>query len=1082
MKQLLPKPQRSLGYLSLLTALWMVLFSLTSQAQDRTLSGTVRGQDDQQPLAGVAVRVKNSNQGTTTNADGTYRLTVPAGAETLIFTFVGHTTQEEAIGNRTQIDVLLAADQRLLEEVVVTSLGITKAKRDLSYATQTIKAQDLVKAREPNPVNALVGKVAGLNIGASAELLRAPQVLLRGGRPLFVVDGVPIVSDTYNINPDDIESYDVIKGPSGSALYGSRATNGVIIITTKKGSKDKRGFSVEVNSSTMTENGFLAIPKVQDEYGPGNKGTYSFVDGRGGGLNDGDYDVWGPKFEGQLIAQYDSPIDPQTGKRIPTPWVARGKDNLKRFLRPGVLSTNSVAISATSGKTDLRFGITNQYQKGMVPNTDLNSTTFSATLGQNISDRVRFESNFNFSRQASANYPDVNYGPNSLIYNTVIWAGADWNVDDMKQLWQPGKEGIQQIYAEYQRYNNPWFVAKEWLRGHYNNTYNGYALMKFDLLKNLELQARTQVTGYELFRNEKMPYSATTYGREQAKGDYREDRRSLLENNTDVLLNYNKTFAHDISLRAVGGFSGRFFRYNSNYASTDYLSVPGVYTFDNSLNPTRANSFNSRMQVLSALYSVDVNLGRYATLSTTGRWDKNSTLPSDKNVYFYPSAGVSTVVSDYVRTPAAISFVKLRASYANVKEAFTQQNVYTAFSPLDGSNPLGYGQTFASPYEGPSYGTTVAYTISRPYNNEAAASYANALVDPNLKPSSRTSFEAGLDVRFLKNRIGLDVAYFSYLDGPRIFGLTLPEATGYSSLTTNGIKSQKRGLEIALTGTALKSARGLNWDVTLNWSTFQEYLKEIYGSQTRLNQFYKVGDRLDAYYGSAFARTREGQIINDANGRPVVNPVNQFLGYTNADFAFGFINKFNYRNFFLNVQVDGRVGGVIEDYIQKQTFRGGRHIETVQGKMGEARYQDYKGVASWVGPGVVLTNGNIQYDVDGNITNFESLRFSPMSDANKTYLQDWISRYYNTNEANMISRSFVKLREVTFGYQIPSQVLQGRLGFVKSASISFVGRNLLYWAEKKDLDVEQFVSYSDRGSSLQTPTTRRYGVNINLIF
>ncbi|SDM57617.1 SusC/RagA family TonB-linked outer membrane protein [Siphonobacter aquaeclarae] len=1057
-------------------------FLFPGYAQQRTLSGKVLSAEDSQPLAGVAVRVKNTNRGVNTDADGRYRLTILSDKDIVVFTFVGHEPAEEVVGNRTELSVSLKTDHKLLNEVVVTSLGIQKAKRDLSYATQSIKAQDLIKAREPNPVNALVGKIAGLNIGASAELLRAPQVLLRGGRPLFVVDGVPIISDTYNINPDDIESYDVIKGPSGSALYGSRAVNGVIIITTKKGSRDKRGVSVEVNSSTMVEQGFLAIPKVQDLYGPGDHGTYSFVDGRGGGKNDGDYDIWGPKFEGQLIPQYDSPVDPATGIRKGTPWIARGKDNLTRFLRPGILSTNSVSVSSSSEKTDLRFGVTNQYQQGMIPNTQLNSTTFSATLGQNLSDKVRFESNFNFSRQASANYPDVNYGPNSLIYNMVIWGGADWNVDDMKQLWQPGKEGIQQIYAEYQRYNNPWFVAKEWKRGHYNNSYNGYALMKFRLRDDLELQARTQVTGYELFRNEKMPYSATTYGREQAKGDYREDRRSLLENNTDVLLNYNKTFRNEISVRAVAGLSGRFFRYNGNYASTDYLNVPGVYSFDNSLNAVRANSFNSQMQVLSALYSVDVNLGKYATVSTTGRWDKNSTLPSSKNVFFYPSAGVSSVISDFVPMPQAISFVKLRASYANVKDAFTQQNIYTAFSALSGGNPLGYGQTFASPYDGPSYGTTVAYTISRPYNNEVAASYSNSLLDPNLKPSSRTSFEAGLDIRFLKNRIGLDVSYFSYLDGPRIFGLTLPEATGYTSLTTNGIKSQRRGLEIALTGTALKSARGLNWDVTVNWSTFQEYLKEIYGNQARLNQFYKIGDRLDAYYGSAFYRTKEGQIINDASGRPIVNAVSQFLGNTNADFAFGFINKFSYRNFFLNVQIDGRVGGVIEDYIQKQTFRGGRHIETVEGKMGDARFQDYKGVKSWVGPGVVLTEGSIQPDVDGKITNYDKLSFTPMSDKYKTYLQDWISRYYNTNEANIISRSFVKLREVTFGYQVPSRLLTGRMSFLKGASVSFVARNLLYFAAKKDLDVEQFVNYSNTSSDLQTPTTRRYGVNINLTF
>jgi TonB-linked SusC/RagA family outer membrane protein len=1049
-------------------------------AQDRLLEGRVIAADDQQPLPGASVLVKGTTRGTTTDAQGTFRLSVSNNA-TVVISGIGYAPQEIAVGSQTYLDVTLQLDVQQLSEVVVTALGIAKEKRDLTYASQGVKGSDLIRAREPNPINALTGKVAGLSIGASAELLRAPQVLLRGGRPLFVVDGVPILSDTYNVNPDDIESFEVVKGPSGSALYGSRATNGVILITTKKGSKDKRGFAVEVNTSQMLESGFIAIPKVQDEYGPGDHGRYAFVDGRGGGLNDGDYDVWGPKFEGQLIPQYDSPIDPATGQRLPTPWVARGRDNLTRFLRPGVLSVNNVAVSSSTERSDLRFSVSHQHQRGLVPNTSLNVTGFSATLGQNFSKRVRFESNVNFSRQYSDNYPDVNYGPNSLIYNTVIWAGADWNIDDMRQIWQPGREGLQQIYAEYQRYNNPWFVSNYWLRGHYNNQYNGYALMRFDLTDHLQLQARTQITGYDLLRNEKMPVSATSYGREEARGDYREDRRNLLENNSDLLLTYTRTFARDVSVRAVAGVAGRVFNYTGNYATTDYLNVPGVYNFANSRNPVRAFNYNARMQVLSALYSLDLNLGKYANLAFTGRWDQNSTLPAGRNVYFYPSVGVGTVVSDYVTMPGAVSFLKFRASYANVKDSFTQSTIGSAFDALGGGNPIGYGQSYASPYDGPSYGTTVAYSVPRPYNNDAAAYYSNRLVDPNLRPSSRTNVEAGGEIRFLKNRLGLDVAYFRYLDGPRIFGLTLPEPTGYTALTTNGIKSARSGFEIALTGTALKSTRGLNWDVTVNWSTFQERLKEIYGDQDRLNQFYQIGDRLDKYFGRAFLRDPAGNIVNDVSGRPIYNPVNRFLGYTNADWAFGFINQFKYRNVFLNVQLDGRVGGVIENYIQKQTFRGGRHIATVQGSMGEARYQDYQGVKSWVGPGVVLTGGTVQYDPDGNVLNYNELRFEPMGEKYATFLQDWISRYYNSNEGNMISRSFMKLREVTLGYTFPTTGA-GRFGFIKGASVALVGRNLLYFAAKKDVDVEQFVSYDTRGSDLQTPTTRRFGVNVNLVF
>ncbi|NBB19295.1 SusC/RagA family TonB-linked outer membrane protein [Runella sp. CRIBMP] len=1058
---------------------WVSLFILTLSvassllAQEITVQGRITDAENNAPLPGVSVVVKGTNRGTNTDGEGRYRLSV-APNSTLVFSFVGYNAQEISVGNRSTLDLKMAQDLKQLQEVVVTALGIQKDKKTLAFATQSVKGSDLIKAREPNPINSLIGKVAGLNVGASAELLRAPQVSLRGGRPLYVVDGIPINSDTWNISPDDIESMDVLKGPSGTALYGFRAQNGVIMITTKKGSKDKRGFAVDVNSSTMFDNGFISMPRVQDQYGPGDHGKYAFVDGRGGGVNDGDYDIWGPPLDGRLLTQYDSPIDPATGKRIPTPWLPRGANNLQRFVRTGILSNNNVSVSASNDKADLRVSLSHQYQRGIIPNTQLNITNLNTSFGYSFSKKLRFESTINYSRQYTPNIPDVDYGPNSLIYNSIIWGGADWNVDDMKQLWQPGKEGVQQIYAEYQRYNNPWFVVKEWLRGHYKNDIYAYALGKYQITDYLNAQIRTQVTTYDILRTEKMPYSATSYGREEARGDYREDRRSLWENNTDALVNFDKEVAKNITVRASVGASMRLFRYNSNFASTDYLNVPGVYSFSNSRNPVQAYNFAAYMKVLSGYYSADVSLSKYANLSVTGRWDKTSTLPSGRNVGFYPSVGLTTVISDYVKLPDAITFLKLRASFARVKEAFTQATI-----GVPPNTPVPYGANYTSSYDGPSYGTTVAYSISRPYNNEAAAYYSTRLVDPNIQPSTRTNYEGGLEMKFMNNRLGLDVTYFNYLDGPQIFGLTLPESTGYGALTTNGIKTQRKGLEIAVSGNVLKSSTGLNWDILANWSTWQETLKEIYGSQTRLNQFYKIGDRMDAYYGRAFVRTQDGQIVNDASGRPIYNPVNQFLGYTNPDWTFGFQNKFSYKNFNFSFQFDGRVGGVIENYIQKQTFRGGRHQATVEGAMGIARLADTQGQKTWVGEGVVLTGGTIKYDPDGLVTNYGELNFTPMSSANATFLQDWISRYYNSNEGNMINRTFVKLRELQVGYSLPAGLLGKN---IKQATISLVGRNLLYFAHSKDLDVEQFVNYTDRGSSLQTPTMRRYGININFTF
>lgn len=1051
-----------------------LLLTVAAYAQT-SVTGKVTASDDNSALPGVSIVVKGTTTGTATRSDGTYSLTVPNRNATLIFSFIGYQSQEVAVGGRSVIDLQLTSDPQLLNEVIVTALGIKKDVRNIGVAIQTVEGASLIKAREPNPVNSLVGKVAGLTIGASAELLRRPNISLRGNQDvLFVVDGVPINSDTWNISPDDIETYSVLKGASASALYGFRGKNGAILITTRRGSKDKRGFSVEVNSSQMIENGFNAIPKVQDLYGPGDHGVYEFVDGRGGGKNDGDYDVWGPPLDGRLLPQYDSPIDPATGKRIPTPWIPRGKNNLTRFLRPGLLSTNNIAVASTGEKHDLRFSISHIYQRGIVPNTQLNSTNFNVTAGYNFTPRLRFESGLQFNRQYTPNYPDVNYGPNSLIYNMVIWGGADWNVDDMRQIWQPGKEGVQQIYAEYQRYNNPWFVAEYWLRGHYKNDVIGQLSMRYNLAPGLDATLRTQATTYSLLRTEKLPYSMTSYGREEAMGDYREDRRNLFDSNTELLFKYDRKVGSFLNVSAIAGGNLRVFNYNSNWASTNYLNVPGVYNFANSARPGFMANYQADMRVNSAYYSADFTIKDVLTLSTTGRVDQLSTLPKGSNTFFYPSVAMSTVISDYVKLPEAISFLKLRGSYANVKDGLTAS---TIISTPGQSFPVGYGQNYASSYDGPTYQNSAVYNTPLVYNNQPSAYFTNTLNNRNIQPNSTSQFEGGLDIRFLRNRLALDAVYFVSDDGPRIFSLPLSEATGYSAALVNGIKTRKKGVELSLTGQALRSASGLNWDVLANWSTFTERLTEIYPGLTTLNTFLKVGDRMDRYFDQTFVRTPDGQLINDAGGRPIINPVSQFLGYINPDFVWGLNNRFTYKNFLFSFQFDGRVGGVIANYIQRQTFRGGRHIETVEGAMGEARLNDTKGIKSWVGEGVkIVGNGKLNFDADGNVTNFAELQFAPND--TKQFLQDYISRRYGPNGGNLMSRSFAKLREVVIGYSLPTPLLS-RLG-VRQASISLVGRNLLYFAEKKDIDLEQFIGGGS--SDLQTPTMRRYGVNLNLTF
>jgi len=1071
MKQITPNLTR------LLLAFAIMCLPHFLTAQNLTVKGKITDANGL-PLESANIVGKGSKKSAISRADGSFEITA-ANGEKLTVTIVGFQNQQITASSEF-LTIQLVADSRQMNEVVVTALGLKKEKRIIGYSTQEVKGSDLVKAREPNPINSLVGKVAGLTVGSSAELLGNPQVLLRGGNiSLYVVDGVPINSDTWNISPDDIESYTVLKGPVASALYGYRGQNGAIIINTKKGTKDKRGYSVEFNSSTMVNKGFIALPKTQDLYGPGDHGKYKFVDGKGGGVNDNDYDVWGPRFDGQLIEQYDSPIDPVTGLRTATPWTARGKNNLKRFIRAGVLSTNNLAVSASGEKYDLRFSVGQTYQQGIIPNTDLNGTNFNLATTLKFSKRLTLDANINFNKQYTDNIPDVNYGPNSVIYNMTIWGGADWNIDDMRNYWQPGKEGEQSIYAEYQRYHNPYFMSYEWLRGHHKNDIYGYTTLNYKVNKYVELMARTSITTYDLTRTEKMPFSAHPYGREEGRGDYREDKRSLFENNTEAMVRLKSPeVANFLNISGFIGANLRTFSYASSFVTTNYLNVPNVYTFSNSRNPVVAYNFASDMRVRSGFYSFDFGLGKYANINTTGRVDKLSALSNKNNTFFYPSVNVSTVISDYVKIPSVVSFLKLRASYAQVRGGGSFVSNTIGATP-NNSYPLGYGAEYTSSYGGPSYAYNNVYSTGVGYNNTTEARYTDKVLDDNIKPDDRSNIELGLDMKLFKNRLGIDVAYFNYVDGPQIFQKQISAASGYSNYIINATKTQKKGLEITLAGNVIKSAKGLNWDVLVNWSTFQETFKELPAGVTTLYNFYKVGSRTDEVYINKFARTAEGQLINDGGGRPIILPVAQYAGNSNPDWVWGFNNKFNYKSLSFSFQFDGRVGGVMEDYVRKKTFQGGRHIETVEGALGVARYEDTKGVKAYLGEGVQVSNGTaIVFDpITGQITNLNALKFS--ANATKTYAQDYTSRLNSIPEVNMMSKSYLKLREIVLGYSIPVSKT-----FIKQANVSFVARNILYIMKDKrfnDVDIDQYAG-SQTGTNLQTPTTRSYGINLNIVF
>ena len=1124
MKQILLK----LRYVAILAVITFVIPQLL-YAQNVPIRGIIIDEHNQ-PLAAVSVQIKGTTFGAITGTEGRFTLSAERG-QVLVIKSIGLVTQEVVIGTETNLSIQMKNDSKALTEVVVTAYGIKKEVRKLGYSVQEVKGSDLVKARDPNPINGLAGKVAGLTIGANAEMLGRPEIVLRGSKDLlFVVDGVPINSDTWNISPDDIETYTILKGPNAAALYGTRGINGAIIITTKKGTKDAKGWQVDYNSSTLFERGMIASPQPQTEYGRGNAYHYEYQakDNTNPYIPTGDvlYDntnrlgEYGPRFEGQLLRQYDSPYDVLTGKRTPTPWVARGKDNWNNFIQTGLISTNNLAIAASGQNYTLRMSYTHMYQKGVMPNTKLNSDNFNLSASYNITSKLTVDGNLNFNKQYTPNIPDVSYGPNSYIYMFKVYGSADYDVRDLKDIYKgpQGVPGITQYAQEYGRLNNPYFMAEKWLRGHDKTDIYGYLKLNYKINSDLNVALRTQVTTWNQTRTEQVPSSAnlnayTPWYKFGWYGDYRQDDRRLFENNTDIQINYNKTIGK-WSLSGLLGANERSFTYNSFYGTTRALAVPNAYILSNSVQTPLTWTWDSKMQVYSAYYSFDIGYDKYFNINTTGRYDNVSTFIPGNRGYFYPSVSVSSAISDYVQLPEAISFLKVRGSAAMVKSGLTQASIGSAYlqntGNTIGSNALlGYGSELYSSYDGPSYANQNTVSSISYYNNTPSVVYSNTLADANLKAYRRMSYEAGLDIKFLNNRLGLDATYFDTDNGPQIYPVITSPSTTYSARNLNAITTKRSGFEIALNGAPIRNPNGFSWDVNINYSTFKETITDIGVpglSELPLgNHNFKVGDRIDEVYGTKFLRDGSGNIVYDATGNlaKATGSNSQtlgLLGHLNPDFSFGINNKFSYKNWNFSFQFDGRIGGVIYDNNYYSARQGGTDLSTVQGVIGAARLAEWNSTATGTkaptpaligneyGQGVKIVSGTPRYE-NGKIANLDELTFAP--NVTPITVQGYLNGTIKTiDESFMFSRSYAKLREVTLGYTFNKSFLE-RVG-IRTASFSLVGRNLLYFAKRKDFDIDQYASgynSADRtasgtasNSALQSSTFRRFGFNINLSF
>lgn len=1068
--------QKSIWQWMMTACLLLILnFSL---AQQTRVTGKVNDVTNE-PLPGATVLVKGTSRGTVTDVDGSYAIQAASG-ETLVFSFVGFETKEQLVGSSTEINMTLT-EGLALNEVVVTALGVERETKALGYSVQAVDGSKFTEARETNVINSLSGRVAGVQItNGSSGLGGSTRVTIRGesslninaNQPLFVVDGVPISNNIVGssgsgnqevdygnaageINPDDIASMTVLKGPAAAALYGSRAANGAILITTKTG-KGKKGLGVTINSNTTFDN-VLRLPQWQNKYGQGNNGQFAFVNGAGAGNSDGVDESWGPALDqGTLIPQFDSPrsvdgfrggdLNAPAGSTItPTPWVSQ-PDNINEFFETGLTLSNNVSLEGANDKSNIRLSWTNLNQSGIVPNTDLKRNTIALNGGINVTDKLTVNSAINYQRSNSGNRPNISYGTENLMY-LWIWYGRQLNNSSLRDYWQRGLEGQQQFNYNYNYHDNPYFNVYENTNGQAKDRIFGNISATYKFSPKLSLMLRTGLDTYNELRDRRRAFSTQRFPR----GNYREDDVFFNEQNSDFLLTYSETSKATWSYSVALG--GNAMRQENRFVQTvaPQLLIPGIYNFTNTAVNLQVNQFTSEKRINSLYGFGQIGYKNVLFLDVTGRNDWSSTLPANNNSYFYPSATLSAVLSDMITLPSAISFLKIRAAYAEVgndTDPYALSNVYNSVT---------------------AWGTI------------QAKSESNRLSNADLKPERTGSFETGLDVRFFEGRLGFDFTYFDNRTRNQIIPIELDIATGYASRIINAGEIQNKGIEIVLSGRPVQSASGFNWDFMANFTRTRGYVLELtegldtytLTGRNGANIQARVGERMGNIYGAGFARVEDpaspyfGQIIHNTSGTPITDPTLKNQGNYNPDWMLGLQNNLSYKGFLLGFLLDFRYGGVVVSRTKT--------IGSTSGQLEETLFGRENGYDLNVEGNGIISEGVIR-NADGSFT----------PNTIKITSRNWHNRYYERNnvEAAKYDATFLKLREVTIGYTIPKRVL-GKMP-IQDVKISLVGRNLALWTENPHFDPE---TLSMGGGTLipgvedmAFPSTRSVGFNLNVKF
>ena len=993
-----------------------------SQGVHSKISGRVVDQSGS-PIAGAFVVAKGTQNGTITDSNGRFELEA-SGNSVIRITFMGYADKEVTANGTAPLEITMSEDSERLNEVIVTALGIKREEKALGYSVQKIGGELLSVVKGSDVASSLTGKISGLSIYNSSEISEKPTLRLRGENPLIVVDGVAYGNMTLNdISAEDIESIDVLKGATASALYGVRGRAGAIMITTKKSGEDGT-LTVNISNNTMITAGYLKLPKAQSSYSTGNYGKLEYNSGN----------VWGDYMDGHEVEQWD-PIS--MGLKV-MPLVSKGGNNIKNFMQTGFITNTNVNVSQSGKLGGFRVSATQIHQDGQFPNSQIDK--YIMTSSGNIKYKnFNMEANFSYKKEKAPNLPRVNYGNGSILYNMLIWGGTEYDITDYKNYWKVKDQ--QQNWPFSAWYDNPYYIMHERIDKRDNNLLSVNATLNYDILKNLSVKLRS---GYDSYNNnQERRRSIGDSGEKRGYYYYREYDGSSFNN--DLILTGNFSWK-DFGFDFIAGLSSYWYKDNDFSAYTrGGLSVPGFYSLNASVERIGGGKTTSEKVLYSAYGKLGFSWKSGIFIDVTGRNDWSSTLPSDSRSYFYPSVSASLIPSAFYNPfEEVLDFWKLRTSWTVAKK------------------DLGV------------YEINRVYNVSTDvWNGLSTATYPSELRDPSIKPETETSFEVGTNLRFFDGRLNFDYTYFTRLRYDRIISADISEASGSSEIITNTSEElRQKGMEFTLSGIPIEKDN-FKWESLANLSFYHWYYAKLDPIHSSKDPRIGKGERIDKFFMTDWEKDHDGNIVHQA-GLPVKNKYQTVMGYSDPKYYLGWTNKFTYKNFDLSLSVDGRVGGLLYSWTEQAMWNSGAHPDSDN----QWRYDEVvNGKTNYVGKGVKVVSGSASYDPYGKV--LEDTREFALNDVPVSY-QNY-TQVYNENpwdhqaRQNIKDATFIKLREVAFNYTLPRKFSEKLK--MKNVRVGLIGQNLFIWTK------EFRFSDPDRGTeNLNTPTARYLGFNINLTF